>query len=215
MSGRPPLVVPVLAAVLAAGAVGGCGRVHRADLEQPVPTFSATPGNGAAPAQRRDTLLPSDCRDVITGSNMSALLGQPVDSVQEHAVLGQPAPSVGQLERVTCLYQRAGGRDDQPGVTLNLTAYTSAAAADAQLTTNANAERPDARTGEQLTIGTARAVLFAERGASVLMVASGRSAVTVTLRDGVVRADQARQVMIDLVQRVLPNLAPPPPGASR
>lgn len=215
MSTRSLLVAPVLVAVLAVGAVGGCGRAYRTDLDQPVPTFSGTPAHAAAPARRRDTLLPSDCRDVITGSNMSALLGQPVDSVQERAVLGQPAPSVGQLERVTCLYQRAGGRIDPPSVTLNLTAYTSDEAADAQLTRNVDAERPDALSSEQLTIGTARAVLFAERGSSVLMVASGRSAVTVTLRDGVVRADQARQVMTDLAQRVLPNLVPPPPGASR
>jgi hypothetical protein len=204
-----------LPAVLACGAIGGCGRANRADLDQPVPTFSATPGHAAAPGRRRDTLLPADCTNVITGSNMSALLGQPVDSVRESAVLGQPSPSVGQLERLTCLYQRAGSRGDPPSVTLNLTAYTSDTAADAQLTTNINAERADATASEELTIGTARAMLFAERGASVLMVASGRSAVTVTLRDGVVRADQARQMMIDLVQRVLPNLAPSSPGTSR
>ncbi len=203
-----------MSVVLACGAIGGCGG-HRGDLDHPVPTFSATPGAGAGPARQRDTLLPADCADVITGTNMSALLGQPVDSVKEQAVIGQPAPTVGQLERVTCLYQPAGARNSTPSVKLNLTAYTTDAAADAQLTTNANAERSDAVSVEEFTIGTARTFLFAERGMSVLMVASGRSAVTVMLRDGVVRPELGRQVMIDLAQRVLPNLVPPRPGSSR
>lgn len=142
---------------------------------------------------------------------MSALLGQPVDSVQARAVLGQPAPAVGRLERVTCVYQRAGIRaEGTPSLQLNLAAYTTRAAADAQLTTNSDAERAGARTIEEFPIGTARAVLFGEAGQSILMVASGRSSVTITLRQGVIADQLTRQVLVDLAQRVLPNLAPEP-----
>ena len=153
---------------------------------------------------------------MLGGASMSALLGQPVDSVQSRAVLGQPAPAVGRLERVTCVYQRAGVRSDGlPSLQLNLAAYTSQAAADAQLTTNSNAERRGARTVEEFPLGTARAVLFGEPGQSILMVSSGRSSVTITLRQGVIADQLTKQVLVDMAQRVLPNLAPDPGSTAR
>jgi hypothetical protein len=152
---------------------------------------------------------------VVSGDQMSALLGQPVDSVGVHTVLGLPAPSVSRLERVTCQYQRAGNRGATPDVELILAAYGTRAAADKQLTTNAAAERYEAQSAENLAIGSARAVLFAERGKTVLMVNSGRSSVSMTMQQGVTPANETRAVMVDLAQRVLPNLAPEPVGESR
>jgi len=61
-----------------------------------IPTFSSAARAGGATAARtdRETLLPVDCTDVISGEKMSALLGQPVDSVGVHTVLGLPASAV-------------------------------------------------------------------------------------------------------------------------
>jgi len=211
-------VITVAAVAMTAASVvlAGCGGPSERDYPESVPTFAAGPTTGArTQAPDRETLLPPDCTDVVSGDQMSALLGQPVDSVRVHTVLGLPAPSVGRLERVTCQYQRAGNRGATPDVELILAGYAARAAADKQLTTNAAAERSEAQSVENLSIGSARAVLFAERGKTVLMVNSGRSSVSMTMQHGVAPPNETRAVMIDLAQRVLPNLAPEPVGESR
>jgi hypothetical protein len=200
---------------LAAMTVLGCGRPEPDLPRQPVPTFDPDPANGPARSAPRDTLLPTDCQNMTTGATMSALLGKPLDSVRSHTVLGVAAASVGRLERVTCQYQLAGRKPVRPVLELNLGVYTTSSAADRQLTTNAAAERSDAQRVENFTIGSARAVLFGEDGQSVLLVSSGRSSITLTLHDGVVPPEQAKPVMVDLVQRVLPNLASVGTGTSR
>jgi hypothetical protein len=209
--------VAVATTAVVFGALAGCaGDAGHGDYEETIPTFEASPGAGArSAAPARETLLPLDCTDVISGTKMSALLGQPVDSVGVHTVLGQAAPAVGRLERVTCQYKRAGNRGAVPDVELILAAYTTRSAADSQLTTNAAAERHEAQSAENLAIGSARAVLFAERGKNVLLVSSGRSSVSMTLQRGVIAPNLTRSVMVDLAQRVLPNLAPEPTGESR
>jgi hypothetical protein len=207
----------VATVTFAVGALAGCasGAGH-SDYDETIPTFAAAPAPGAhSAAPARETLLPTDCTDLITGATMSALLGQPVDSVGVHTVLGQAAPAVSRLERVTCQYKRAANRGAVPDVELILAAYTTRPAADSQLTTNVAAERYQAQSAENLAIGSARAVLFAERGKNVLLVSSGRSSVSMTLQRGVIAPNLTRSVMVDLAQRVLPNLAPEPTGESR
>jgi hypothetical protein len=205
-----------VAAVACAAAVTACaGPADDVQPRQPIPTFSAPPSPGLAGQVRpRVTLLPTDCAEVVPAPTMSALLGQPMDSMQVHTVLGMAAPSVGRLERVACQYQRAGVKGVAP-LELNLAAYATSAASDAQLVTNSGAEKVDALSSEDVSIGSAHAVLFRERGKSVLLVSSGRSTITMTLQDGVIASEQTRPVMVDLVQRVLPSLAPGPSGASR
>ncbi|HTF49914.1 MAG TPA: hypothetical protein VK735_20930 [Pseudonocardia sp.] len=207
----------VALAAIVFGALAGCGNsAGQRDTEEPIPTFSNEPGSGRAlgPTQR-ETLLPIDCTDVLAGPAMSALLGQPVDSVSVHTVLGLPAPSVGRLERLTCQYDRPGHRAATADLEMVLAAYTSRAAADKQLSTNVAAERFEAAASDSLSIGSARAVLFDEKVKSVLMVSSGRSSITMTMQRGVVPPEYTRAVMVDMVQRVLPNLAREPTGESR
>ncbi|MGI8815469.1 MAG: hypothetical protein ACR2G2_09390 [Pseudonocardia sp.] len=183
----------------------GAGRDVRA-----VPTFPSAPSSGAAAAKVRGTLLPNDCADVLSGVGMSALLGQPVDSIRSKAVVGVSAPAVGMLERVTCLYRRTSNRGGPTDVELHLSAYADADAAGRHTAINIRAERANSRTVEELAIGSAPAVLLGETGQLVLIVTNGRSAVSLTMREGVLPGDQARPVMLDLAQRVLPNLAPEP-----
>ncbi|WP_156935156.1 hypothetical protein [Pseudonocardia spinosispora] len=211
------LLVFAVTAVLGAGVLAGCAGSSREQTEQPIPTFSSSAQPGlAGQAHPRETLLPVDCADMLPGANMSALLGQPVDSVDLHTVLGVGSPSVGRLERVACQYRRAGAKKGTPPVLeINAAAYTTPAAADTQMTTNSSAERADAQKVENISIGSARAALFTERGKTVMLVASGRSTITMTMLDGVIAPDQTRPVMVDLVQRVLPTLIPEPQGKAR
>jgi hypothetical protein len=188
--------------------LAGCGSDP--EVIRAVPTFSSDQHGGAAAAKPRDTLLPADCETVFSGVAMTALLGQPVDSIKAKAVVGVSAPAVGRLEKVTCLYRRAATKTGPTDVDLNLYAYTDAEAADHHTDTNIAAERANSHAVENMSIGTARAVLLAQDGQSMLFVVNGRSAVNLTMRNGVVPDDQMRPIMLDLAQRVLPNLAPEP-----
>jgi hypothetical protein len=200
------LVVPILAT---GALVAGCGSADDT-VVRAVPTFPSAPHSGPAAAKARQTLLPTDCADVLSGVGMSALLGQPVDSVQSKAVLGVSAPAVGRLEKVTCQYRRSSNRGAPTDVTLNLYAYTDSEAADQHMGTNIRAEQAASRTVQDLHIGVAPAVFLEQTGQSLLFVTNGRSAVSLSMRDGVIPTDQVRPVMLDLAQRVLPNLAPDP-----
>lgn len=198
-----------------AGSLSGCGSAPDGP-RQPIPTFAPTQqADAAASSGPRSTLLPTDCQDVMPGAEMSALLGKPVDSVRPHTVVGIGSASVGRLERVSCQYRLSGIRTGLPALALNLAAYATSSASQHQLDTNAVAEQGSALRSENLTIGTAKAVLCTERGQSVLLVSSGRAALTMTLRDGVVLAEQTRPIMMDLAQRVLPRLGPVLAGSAR
>lgn len=176
-----------------------------------VPSFSApAAGAGAAARAPRTSLLPTDCADLLPGQpDMAALLGRPSGSVGVHSVVGVAAPSVGQLERLTCTYQQ-GGRAN--GLTLTLGAFDDPTGAAAQRDRNIEAERADTLSAEPAPLGVARATVVTERAARLLMVAYDRYTLTVRLAPGVVPDDQQAPMLTDLAQRVLPGL---PPGSTR
>ena len=207
MRRRLSLITLALLTSFGAGSLSGCGGAT--GTRQPIPTFPPDKAAGAAstPAHAA-TLLPTDCQDIMSGAEMSALLGKPVDSVQPHTVLGIASASVGRLERVSCQYRLAGTKAGPAALELNVSAYASAPDSARQLSTNAAAEQSSAQHSENFNIGTARAVLCTERGQSVLLVSSSRAALTMTLRVGVVDPDQTKTIMVDLAQRVLPRLGP-------
>jgi hypothetical protein len=202
----------LLPAVVGGLLLCSAGCASDPEIVRAVPTFPSDQPGGAAAAKPRDTLLPADCETVFSGVNMSALLGQPVDSIKAKAVVGVSAPAVGRLEKVTCLYRRSAAKAGPTDVDLNLYAYTDSEAADHHTDTNVASEKVNSHAVEQLSIGTARAVMLAQDGQSMLFVVNGRSAVCLIMRKGVVPDDQMRPIMIDLAQRVLPNLAPEPPA---
>lgn len=215
MRRRPFLIALAVLAALGAGLLASCGG-DPGGTRQPIPSFAPDQAaEAAASTPARATLLPTDCQDVMPGAEMSALLGKPVDSVQSHTVLGIASASVGRLERVSCQYRLAVVKTGPPALEVNLSAYASPSSSDRQLSTNASAEQAFARRSENFGIGTARAVLCTESGQSVLLVASGRATLTMTLRDGVVATGQTRTIMVDLAQRVLPRLGPVLAGSPR
>lgn len=200
------IVVPILVVSLLSTLSGCAGSGE--DTVRAVPTFPSAQAQQQSATKARDTLLPNDCAGVLTGVDISALLGQPIDSVQAKAVIGVSAPAVGRLEKVTCLYRRTANRGGGTDVELNLYAYTDEDAAFRHTSTNINAQRPESPASQDVVIGTARGALMTQRGQTALLVSSGRSALSMTMRTGVVPADQVNTVMLDLAQRVLPNLAP-------
>jgi hypothetical protein len=183
-----------------------------------VPTFSNASAN-AATAPRRVTLLPTDCADVLSGKvDPAALLARPIGSVSVHTVLGQPAPGVGLLERLSCSWSGPGQK--APLLSMTLTAFADPAAAARQRERNINAET-DAQSAAVVPLGDARATLLTEQTRSLLMVAYDRYTVDASLPPGVVPGQQEQSVLVDVVRRALPTLppmtppAPPAPAASR
>ncbi len=195
------LVGVLLASVTACGDQSG-------DSAQPIPTFGSGQRSATSAVPARETLLPSECGALLPGVGIEALLGQPIDSVQSRSVIGVSAPSVGRLEKVTCLYRRTATRGGPTDIQLSVYAYVDATSASRHTATNIRAERASSAAAEDLSIGSARGVLLDQRGQSHLLLSSGRSAIAMTMRNGVVPPDQSRVVMLDLAQRVLPNLAP-------
>jgi len=160
-------------------------------------------------APGRTTLLPTDCTELLVGSpDMSALLGQPLGSVGTHSVVGQPSPSVGQLERLTCSYSVSGR--DAPALVLTATGFTDPGAAAEQRGRNVVAEGPDTQAYRQVELGGAQATLLTESSRTLLLVDYDRYTLTASIAPGVVPSDKPDPVLTDLAQRVLANLVPPP-----
>jgi hypothetical protein len=178
----------------------------------PLPEFNAPATARAAPDPlRRDTLLPTSCADLLTGSpDLTALLGQPIDSLDAHPIVGLPSASVGQLERLTCTYTQAG--HNHPILVLTVAGFTDPAAAQVQRERNLTAERSDTLTDKPVTMGTAHATLLTEPGHTLLFVAAGRATLTADLTSGVVPSPQTEPLLTDLAQRILPNLTAPHTG---
>ena len=200
-----------VATVFAAGVVlvGGIGwassPVSVSTAPLPVPTFSTRSAAPAGPPPRT-TLLPTDCADLLAGQpDMAALLGRPSGSVDPHSVVGVAAPSVGQLERLTCSY-RQGGKDT--GLSLILSAFANPTAAATQRDRNIAAERADTLANTPEPMGDAKATVLTERDRRMLMVAYDRYTLTEALAPGVVPDGQQTPVLTDLAQRLLPGLAP-------
>jgi hypothetical protein len=179
----------------------------------PLPGFTAPATARAAPDPlRRDTLLPTSCADLLTGSpDLTALLGQPIDSLDAHPIVGLPSASVGQLERLTCTYTQTG--HNQPILVLTMAGFTDPTAAQVQRERNLTAERSETLTDKPVTMGTAHATLLTEPGHTLLFLAAGRDTLTADLTSGVVPSPQTDSILTDLAQRILPNLTAPHTGA--
>jgi hypothetical protein len=176
----------------------------------PVPVFTS-PTAGSDPLEtrpvRRDTLLPRDCAQALSGPvDVAALLGAPVGSFSVQTVVGVPSPSVGLLERLTCSYQRAGER--APALVFWLNAFREPDAATRQQERNVTAERADTRASRPVLVGSATGTLLTQPTRYLLIVSLDRYLVTVSLARGVVRAEDVEAVTVDLVRRVWPNIAP-------
>ena len=203
----------LLVGVLALAAVAGCSSSGPAAGSPAIPSF---PGPGAAPVTSappaRNTLLPTDCDQVLSKEVLPNLLGLPLGSTTVTALRDVPAPNVGRLERVTCNYTSTGGPAAPPQNALVLkvlsSGYTTAQAATAQAQANTQVEESSGVAAVPTPIGTAQATYYDDPDGPLLVVVYGRVTSSLTLGVTPVGRDQARSVLVDLAQRVLPVLVP-------
>lgn len=181
------------------------------------PAVPGFPGPGAAPTTSappsRSTLLPTDCNQLLSKDELPNLLGMPLGSINTTSLRDVPAPSVGRLERVTCNYTSLGGPAAPAVNTVVLkvlsSGYTTPAAAQAQAQVNNQVEQSSGVQGTATPIGAAASTYFPDPDGPVLVVVYGRVTTSLTLSPtGPVAAAQARSVLVDLAQRVLPVLVP-------
>lgn len=201
------------AVALLAALVAGCSSDLPAGTP-PIPTF---PGPGAGPATSvpppRDSILPTDCDQVLASDQMPNFLGLPLGTVRVTALRDVPAPSVGRLERVTCNYTSLGGPGSPPPNTPVLkmlaSGYTTPQAAAAQSQVNRDAQANSGVTPQPVPLGSAQAIYFADPDGPVLVVVYGRVTASFTLTPGQpVPQNQAQTVLVDLALRALPVLVP-------
>ncbi|GAA4813815.1 hypothetical protein GCM10023200_59450 [Actinomycetospora chlora] len=180
----------------------------------PVPTF---PGPGAAPVTSapppRNSILPTECDQVLASDQVPNYLGMPLGSVRVAALRDVPAPSVGRLERVTCNYTSQGGPGAPPPNTLVLkvltSGYTTPEAAAAQSRVNRDAQASSGVPAQPVPFGAAEAIYYPDPEGPVLVVVYGRVTASFTLTpDRPVPVDQAQPVLVDLALRALPVLVP-------
>jgi hypothetical protein len=179
----------------------------------PIPTF---PGPGAAAATSapapRSTLVPIDCNQILSKDDLPNLLGLPLGSLDVRSLRDVPAPSVGRLERVTCTYTSNGGAGAPgPGtqvLKVLASGYSTPEAAQAQVVVNNKVEQSSGVSGVDTPIGAAVGTFFSDPDGPILVVAYRRVTVSLSLNRDSLSADQARSVLVDLVQRVLPVLVP-------
>ena len=205
----------LLAGTLAAAAlVAAACSSGTATGTPPIPEF---PGPGAAPASSapppRNSILPTECDQVLASDQMPNYLGLPLGSVRVTALRDVPAPSVGRLERVTCNYLSQGGPGAPPSNTLVLkvlaSGYTDPQAASAQSRVNRDAQASAGVPAQPVPMGAAEAVYYPDPDGPVLVVVYGRVTASFTLTpDSPVPVDQAQPVLVDLAMRALPVLVP-------
>jgi hypothetical protein len=201
----------VAVALMSVGLVG-CGSAAGEPGTLPVPTFAPTAETATANGRPIDQgRLPDDCTRVLTGNDLGALFGLPLESVAVRTTIGTPAPSVGRTERLACQYMRSGSAREGL-LDVNIGAYTDADSAARQWRTNVAAEDGAHR---DVALGGARGVLVERPKEAVLMVANGAETLTFVLPERIrIRDLSAADTLVDLALRVLPTVsgaaAPPP-----
>lgn len=88
-----------------------------------VPTFPPDPPAAAAAASAERQPI-DDCDDVLPSEQLPGLLALPVDSVRVKTVMDRPAPSVGRLGRMRCVYSVVDPKASRTGTVLTVTVGT-------------------------------------------------------------------------------------------
>ncbi|GAA0923748.1 hypothetical protein [Pseudonocardia zijingensis] len=153
-----------------------------------------------------------------------AVFARPLDSVRERSIVGVGEPSVGRLEGLGCRFTPVDPLDpvdpaaallavSNPAIPvmleLKIARYVDKKAATAQWKRNSDAERVGAASHD-LPVGAAPAVLV-ERAAESLLIASYRAYTVTVVLPATTPLPQGRSapdVLVDLVQRVVPRVVP-------
>ena len=194
--------------LLGGALIAGCGAPP---APTGLPSFPEAAASSAAAATQPTYpgVVPDDCTRLMSPADLGAVLGLPLGSVSVRTIIGLPAPSVGQTERIDCTYQLAPAA--QPLLSVRAMAYTDDASARAQWQRNADIEDGTRRS---LPIGTATSLLIERPTEALLTVVYGRGTVSLLLPNRPFPGGRSRQdVLVDLALRVLPTIAKGAPAA--
>ena len=211
-AGRGGRILPALVLALLT-VLAGCSSGPSAGT----PTIPSFPGPGAAAptstVPSRDTLVPTDCNQLLSKDDLPNLLGLPLGSIGVADLRDVPAPNIGRLERVTCTYSSTGGPAAPPSgaqvLRIISSGYQTPQDAQAQAAANLQAEQSAGVQVVPTPLGAAQAGYFDDPDGPLLVVVYGRISTSLTLGRAPVGRDQARSVLVDLAQRILPVLVPP------
>jgi hypothetical protein len=180
-----------------------------------VPTFSSPPSTSMKPvAHETDRGLPLDCEEFVGRDEIAALFGLPLDSVSVRTVLGRPAPLVGRLERVDCVYTLTpGAGPNRAGVVLRMTVgrYADGVAARDQHERNVVDQRTGASGSTRPELGAAAATMVRRGGENVLLTRYGALTLDLDVPDRPHPLDPV-DLLTDLARRVLARIVPGPPS---
>ena len=200
-----PLILGIVRAAVAVccaaitAATGGCSLVAPV-APAVVPTFSAptvTPPSVAVVKAG----VPTSCKNLLNGQQLDAVLDLPLSGVVR-TVLGQPSPSVGLTNRVTCSYgipSPAGGY----ALALSAETYRDDAAAAARIPVNVDALRTPGVNPIPITIGRMTAMYLPLPDGPFLIASTGIYAVSVTLGPTSFTPDQAPATAAEVAAMVL------------
>ena len=188
--------------------IAGCGA---APAPTGLPSFpEAASATTAATQPAYPGVVPDDCVRLMAPADLGAVLGLPLGSVSVRTIVGVPAPSVGQTERIDCTYGLTPG--SQALLSARAMAYTDDDAARAQWQRNADVEDGTRRS---LPIGAASGLLIERPSESLLTIVYGRGTISLLLPDRPFPGGRSRQqVLVDLALRVLPTIAKGAPSAT-
>lgn len=191
------------AVVLALVTTTACGGPTPSTALPTFPTPAAVesgPGEGSSRAG-----VPARCEQLLTGTDLGALLGLPLDSVELLTTVHVPQPAVGRTARIACRYSGIG-QVRGPLLELDVSAYTDPTAATEQWRVNVADEDGNRR---EVPIGSASAVLVERAREAVLRVVHGSSNLTFVLPTRQLPAGRSRgEALVDLALRVLPVVVP-------
>jgi hypothetical protein len=194
--------------LLGGALIAGCGAPP---APTGLPSFpEAASATTAATQPAYPGVVPDDCVRLMTPADLGALLGLPLGSVSVRTIVGVPAPSVGQTERIDCTYGLGPG--GPPLLSARAMAYADDEAARAQWQRNADVEDG---TRKGLPLGAATGLLIERPTEALLTIVYGRATVSLLLPDRPFPGGRSReQVLVDLALRVLPTIAKGAPSAS-
>ncbi len=197
-------VAPVaLVALTLAGCAGTSDPDDPANrlLFSPDATATASPGATAAPTSTA-TLppFPQDCDDLVSPSDMVALVGAGLPGRTTFVFAAEQA-DIQRVGRVSCGYGVRGDRDPAVEVTVNDYEDTAAAAARVDVTLDAAAESGDRV--EPVTVGGYDGWVLSDGDSATLVVRVETRTVVVTVQRGLVPRAAEPVVLVQIGEQVL------------
>jgi hypothetical protein len=191
------------AAVVALGLVAllaACTSSSTPAAQRPsVPAF-ATSSTPAAPIR---TSLPTDCSDVVTATDVDAIVGHSLIGSSSQ-VVGVAMPKIHRLGRLDCYFGIPAGKPVTSGVvSIGIGRYTDAASAAHRTSLTVNTARSGGAQVSDLKVDGGDALLVADQRTQELVLSRGSLTVLVIAADGVLPNGRIGEKLTTLAERAV------------